>query len=185
MSAMDISSIVIRENVSLAGFTTFCAGGAARYFTEVSSEEEAAQAFAFAREKGLFHFIIGAGSNILFSDEGFHGLVILNRIKGFAFEQDGNNVFVTAGGGEDWQDFVDRCVEKGWRGVECLAGIPGTVGISPRHTLVLISHCGASAREIADFAAEVQLKVLDRIGVLLLPEVRLAGFSSAPLRGAQ
>jgi UDP-N-acetylmuramate dehydrogenase len=147
---MNSTSIVIKENVPLADFTTFGVGGPARYFTQVSSEEEASQAFAFARQMNLPHFIMGGGSNILFSDNGFPGLVILNRIRGFTFELAGDYVLVTAGGGEEWQDFVDRCVEERWQGVECLAGIPGTVGASP------IQNVGAYGQEVSQVIMQVR-----------------------------
>jgi UDP-N-acetylmuramate dehydrogenase len=149
-TTMEKKKIVIRENVCLADFTTFRVGGPARYFTEVSSEKEARQAFAFAAERGLSHFIIGGGSNILFSDDGFPGLVILNRIKGIAYDRDGDSILVTVGGGEDWQDFVDLCVEKGWQGIECLAGIPGTAGASP------IQNVGAYGQEISQVLEKVR-----------------------------
>lgn len=148
--SMDCTSIVIKENVPLADFTTFGVGGSARYFAHVSSEEEAVQAFAFAREKGLSHFIMGGGSNILISDDGFPGLVILNRIRGFTFEGAGDNALVRAGAGEDWQDFVDRCIEQGCRGIECLAGIPGTVGASP------IQNIGAYGQEVSQVITRVR-----------------------------
>lgn len=150
MFTMNTSSIIIRENVPLAEFTTFAVGGPARYLTRVSSEDDARQALAFAGENGLSHLIMGGGSNILVSDDGFAGLVILNRIAGFAAEQDGNDVLVTAGGGEDWQDFVDRCIGEGWQGVESLAGIPGTVGASP------IQNIGAYGREVSQLITTVR-----------------------------
>jgi UDP-N-acetylmuramate dehydrogenase len=56
----------------------------------------------------------------------------------------------------------------------------GTVGLSPHHPLILINGDGASAREILDFAAEMQQRILNSFGVLLKPEVRLIGFSSSP-----
>jgi UDP-N-acetylmuramate dehydrogenase len=148
--AMNTASIVIRENVTLADFTTFAVGGPARWFAQVSNEEEALQALVFAREKGLPLLVMGGGSNILASDDGFPGLVILNRITGFSFEQAGGDIFVTAGGGEDWQDFVDRCIGAGWQGVECLAGIPGTVGASP------IQNIGAYGQEVSQVITEVR-----------------------------
>ncbi len=147
---MTSTAIVIRENVPLSAFTTFGVGGPARFFARVSSEEEAAHALAFALDKGLPLFVLGAGSNVLMSDDGFPGMVILNRIRGFAFEQAGNSVLVRAGGGEDWQDFTDRCIEEGWQGVECLAGIPGTVGASP------VQNIGAYGQEVSRIITQVR-----------------------------
>jgi UDP-N-acetylmuramate dehydrogenase len=117
---------------------------------EVSTQEEAAQALAFAREQGLPFFVLGGGSNVLISDSGFPGLVILNRIKGFTVARDGDSMLVTAGGGEDWQCFADRCTSEGWQGIECLAGIPGTVGASP------VQNIGAYGQEVAQTIVQVE-----------------------------
>ena len=134
---------VIEENVPLARFTTFGVGGPACRFVEVSSQEEAALALAFAREHGLPLLILGGGSNLLVSDGGFPGLVILNRIKGLHISQEGGSLFATVGGGEEWQEFTDLCVANGWQGVECLAGIPGTVGAAP------VQNIGAYGQEVS------------------------------------
>jgi UDP-N-acetylmuramate dehydrogenase len=150
MNIMVSTAIDIRENVPLSSFTTFGVGGRARYFVQVTSEEEAIRAFVFARERDLSPFILGGGSNVLVSDDGFSGLVILNRIKGFTLEKAGSNVVVRAGGGEDWQDFTDRCIEEGWQGVECLAGIPGTVGASP------VQNVGAYGQEVSQVISRVR-----------------------------
>jgi UDP-N-acetylmuramate dehydrogenase len=150
MTAMVSDTIDIRENVPLAALTTFGVGGPARFFARVSSEKDAVSALDFARERGLTSVILGGGSNVLISDEGFPGLVILNRITGFTFEEAGGNVLVSVGGGEDWQDFTDRCIARGWQGVECLAGIPGTVGASP------IQNVGAYGQEVSQVILRVR-----------------------------
>ena len=80
---MSDNLLAIQENVPLAGFTTFGVGGPARRFVEVSTQEEAARALVFASENELPLFVLGGGSNVLISDSGFPGLVILNLIKGF------------------------------------------------------------------------------------------------------
>ncbi len=139
---MKSDSFAIGENVPLAGLTSFGVGGPAHRFAEVTTPEEASLALAFAREQGLPLFVLGGGSNVLISDGGFPGLVILNRIKGFSMARDGGTILVAAGGGEDWQEFTDRCVAEGWQGVECLAGIPGTVGASP------VQNIGAYGQEV-------------------------------------
>jgi UDP-N-acetylmuramate dehydrogenase len=147
---MVLRTIDVRENVSLAALTTFAVGGPARYFAEVSSESDVVLALSFAREIGLEHLVLGGGSNVLISDEGFPGVVILNRIKGMTFEEQGSTILATVGGGEDWQDFVDLCVERDWQGVECLAGIPGTVGASP------IQNVGAYGQEVSQVIVRVR-----------------------------
>ncbi len=146
---MATDGLTIRENVPLAGFTTFGVGGPAHRFVEVSTQEAAARALTYASEQALPFFVLGGGSNVLVSDSGFPGLVILNRIKGFSIGRDGDSVLVTAGGGEDWQDFADRCAAEGWQGVECLAGIPGTVGASP------VQNIGAYGQEVAQTIVQV------------------------------
>jgi UDP-N-acetylmuramate dehydrogenase len=148
--AMGSNTIDIRENVPLAALTTFGVGGPARYFVQVSSENEAVSALAFARDRGLDHIALGGGSNVLISDEGFSGLVILNRIKGLTVEEADGNVLAHVGSGEDWQDFTDLCVARDWQGVECLAGIPGTVGASP------IQNVGAYGQEVAQVISRVR-----------------------------
>jgi UDP-N-acetylmuramate dehydrogenase len=143
-------TIEIRENEPIAPLTSFEVGGPARYFSKISTEEGATSALAFAGERGLDTIVLGSGSNVLFSDAGFPGLVILNRITGFTVEESGGDVLVTVGGGEDWQDFVDLCVARGWQGVECLAGIPGTVGASP------IQNIGAYGQEVSQVISQVR-----------------------------
>lgn len=142
-------ALAIQENVPLAGFTTFGVGGPAHRFVEVATQEEATRALAFASEHQLPFFVLGGGSNLLVSDSGFPGLVILNRIRGFSARRDGGSVLVTAGGGEDWQVFADRCVAEGWQGIECLSGIPGTVGASP------VQNIGAYGQEVAQTIVQV------------------------------
>jgi len=144
------STIDMRENVPLADLTTFAAGGPARFFVEISCEKDAVAALAFARERGLEYIVLGGGSNVLISDDGFPGLVVLNRIKGLSVEEQGGTVLVTVGAGEDWQDFVDHCVAQDWQGVECLAGMPGTVGASP------IQNVGAYGQEVSQVIARVR-----------------------------
>jgi UDP-N-acetylmuramate dehydrogenase len=147
---MNSCKIAILKNEPLAALTSFGVGGPARYFARISREEDAVSALAFARERGLEALVLGGGSNVLISDEGFQGLVVLNRITGLAVEEAGRNVRVSAGGGEDWQDFVDHCVAEGWQGVECLAGIPGTVGASP------VQNIGAYGQEVSQVISSVR-----------------------------
>jgi|WetSurMetagenome_2_1015567.scaffolds.fasta_scaffold00239_4 UDP-N-acetylmuramate dehydrogenase len=134
-SAMKNYKLGIMENHPLSGLTTFETGGPARYFAPVSSETEIIRALEFACDAGVPVFVLGGGSNLLVSDAGFPGLVIHNRIKGVETQTAGDKVIVSAGAGESWQGFVDRCVAAGLQGVECLAGIPGTVGASPAQNI--------------------------------------------------
>ena len=94
----------IKENVSLAQYTTFKVGGPAKFFCLVKTEEELIEAIKFAEKKDIPTFIIGGGSNLLISDSGYSGLVIKLDINGIIF--DSNKV--TAFAGEDWDDFVKK-----------------------------------------------------------------------------
>ena len=78
----DVRKIEIRENVPLAPYTTFKIGGPARFFAEATDEAAIAEAFEFAKSKSLEIFVLGGGSNILVSDEGFDGLVLRIVSKG-------------------------------------------------------------------------------------------------------
>jgi UDP-N-acetylmuramate dehydrogenase len=88
--------------------------------------------------------MIGGGSNIVFSDEGYPGLVLRVEIPGLCFEDSGRSCLVTVGAGEVWDDVVTACVARGLGGIECLAGIPGTAGATP------IQNVGAYGQEVRD-----------------------------------
>ena len=138
-----------REQVPLASYTTFRIGGPARWFAEAGSEEEIRAAVTFARARRLPLFILGGGSNLLVSDEGFPGLVLHIANKGI--DQQDDTFRVAAG--EDWDHFVSYAVAKNYAGIECLAGIPGTVGGTP------VQNVGAYGQEVAETIANV--RVLD------------------------
>lgn len=108
----------------LAPLTTFGIGGPARFFVRVKNIEELKQSLDYARDQNLATLILGGGSNVLFGDDGFDGLVIKIEIVGV--EQEGN--VLIAGAGESWDALVARAVSDGLWGVENLSGIPGTVG---------------------------------------------------------
>jgi len=116
----------ISEHVILAPYTTFKIGGPADFFCSVTSEDDVCEAVEFAKKKKIPFFVIGGGSNILISDKGFPGLVILNEMKGIAIEGD----VISAAAGEFWDGFVEYTVSKGFSGLENLSSIPGTVGAS-------------------------------------------------------
>jgi UDP-N-acetylmuramate dehydrogenase len=120
--------MILKENVPLAEFTTFNIGGPARYFVEAETVEEIIEALAFARANSLEVFVLGGGSNIVVSDSGFNGLVLAPRITGIDKKSDGNRVTVTVGAGVVWDDFVIWAIDNGFAGLECMSGVPGTVG---------------------------------------------------------
>lgn len=139
----------IKQNYPLKSLTTFGIGGPAKYLAEVKTIKEVREAIRFAKNRSLPFYILGEGSNVLISDEGYDGLVILNRIRGFKNEKMGKNIFVTIGAGENWDSVVKKCVEKNWAGIECLSGIPGAIGAGP------VQNIGAYGQTISDTLVEV------------------------------
>jgi len=137
----------IREEVELAPLTTFGVGGTARYFAVAKSEDDVLQAVAWAEERKLPLFVIGGGSNLLVRDDGFRGLVLQMAIKGI--EHLGNGLF-DVGAGENWDKFVQRMVVHGFEGIECMAGIPGSVGGTP------VQNVGAYGQEVSQTIKRVR-----------------------------
>lgn len=139
MLAMDI-----KENVPLKDHSTMRLGGDAAYLVEVHNRSEVEQAAVWAKERNLPAMMIGIGSNIVWRDEGFKGLVLVNKIMGFTEQSEGEQCFVTIGAGENWDAVVARVVESGLTGIECLSLIPGTAGATP------VQNVGAYGQEISD-----------------------------------
>jgi UDP-N-acetylmuramate dehydrogenase len=135
-----------RENVPLAPYVSFRVGGPARWFCAPASPEEFAAAMAFARARGLPRFILGNGSNLVISDTGFPGLVVYTGNFG-GIRWDGPRA--TAQCGASLWDLVRQSVERGFSGMENLAGIPGTLGGG---TWI---NAGAFDQELKDTIAEV------------------------------
>lgn len=141
--------MTLEENVPLASLTTLRVGGAARYVRTCESVDEVRAALAFAREMRLPYYVLGGGSNVLASDEGYAGVVIRPALRGIKFTDDGERTLVAAGAGESWDALVDAAVERGLWGIENLAGIPGTVGAAP------VQNIGAYGAELADTLVSV------------------------------
>jgi UDP-N-acetylmuramate dehydrogenase len=138
------------EQVPLAPYTTFQIGGPARWFAEAASEDDIAAGIAFAGERRLPLFILGGGSNLLVSDAGFPGLVLHIALRGITSTQDNRGSVVSAAAGEDWDGLVAYAVAAGFAGVECLSGIPGTVGGTP------VQNVGAYGQEVSQTIVTVR-----------------------------
>ena len=141
---------IFKHDVELAPFTTFGIEAKARLFAEYKSLKELiriSRTPAFL-ENTVYH--IGGGSNLLFLKD-FDGLVLHSAIKGITtYDKGDDEIFVIAGAGEKWTDLVDWCVENGYAGMECMAGIPGEVGASP------VQNVGAYGREAKDVIFSVE-----------------------------
>ncbi len=135
--------MIIQENVALGPFTTMQVGGLGRYFAEAQSEEEVVQALDLARSKALPFFVLGGGSNLVIADAGWPGLVLKIAIAGISHSSRAGAVSFEAGAGEEWDRFVLHAVRNGCAGVECLSGIPGSVGGTP------VQNVGAYGQEVS------------------------------------
>jgi UDP-N-acetylmuramate dehydrogenase len=144
---------LFKKEIPLAPFTTLRVGGPAQYFGTAKSEEELLQMVATAQGEGLPFFILGGGSNLLVSDEGFRGLVILNRCRGVEVNGD----LVTASAGEPLGGLVEDALKGGLSGLEWASGIPGTVGGAVR------GNAGAFGHHFSEVVERVE--ILDKSGV--------------------
>lgn len=124
----------------LYSHTTMKLGGLAKYLCTVTTEDEVIEAANFAKSNGLKIIVIGGGSNIIFNDDGFNGLVILNNLKGLSINSSTRTL--TAATGEAWDDVVKAAVEANLSGIESLSLIPGTMGGAP------VNNIGAYGQEI-------------------------------------
>jgi UDP-N-acetylmuramate dehydrogenase len=141
----------IKQNVPLREHSTMRLGGAAAYLTDVHSRQEVEQAVAWALESNLPVMMIGDGSNIVWRDEGYQGLILVNKIMRFEEQpEDNENVYITAGGGENWDSVVARTVQNGLTGIEGLSLIPGTTGATP------VQNVGAYGQEISQTLVSVE-----------------------------
>jgi len=146
--------MLLQENVSLAPLTTFRLGGPARFFVEAKSPGEVQEAAAFAQSKNLALFVLGGGSNLVVSDSGWPGLVLRVAIPGIERRpgnDDAGKVLFDVGAGESWDRFVSHAVMAQSAGVECLSGIPGSVGGTP------VQNVGAYGQEVSETIESVEV----------------------------
>lgn len=143
----------VQENVALAPLTTFRIGGPARFLMEAQSPSDVQEAVTFARSRNLPLFVLGGGSNLVVSDAGWPGIVLKIAIGGIEQrpgQYDGKILF-DAGAGESWDRFVSHAVAAKCAGVECLSGIPGSVGGTP------VQNVGAYGQEVSQTIESVEV----------------------------
>lgn len=141
----------IYHDISLSKYSTMRLGGKATALVKITDKHELVQALNWAHEHSLPSLVIGGGSNIIWSDKGYDGLVIINKIKNFKITNDTDRgAYVHVGAGENWDDVVKRCVAKNLSGIEALSLIPGSSGATP------IQNVGAYGQEIADTLVSVE-----------------------------
>ena len=142
----------ILENVSLVGYSTMRLGGTARYLVEIQSKWDIGQAWQWAQERQLPVLMVGTGSNIVWRDEGFPGLIMVNKITGYDdFAEDARSHYITVGSGENWDSVVVRTVDAGLTGIEALSFIPGTAGATP------VQNVGAYGQDVSQTIMSVEV----------------------------
>ncbi len=163
--------MTIRESVPLAPLTTLQVGGPARYFAEVKREDELHEAVQFAKARDLPLFVLGGGSNLVVADAGWPGLVLRIAIGGIttpapASKKDDTSKAIpfSVGAGVIWDDFVAQAVVQNCAGIECLSGIPGSVGGTP------VQNVGAYGQEVSDTIESVRALDLKQNRIVVLPK---------------
>ncbi len=160
--------MTIQENIPLAPLTTLQVGGAARYFAELKREDEVREAAQFAKTRDLPLFVLGGGSNLVVADSGWPGLVLKIALGGITSpttnDATGNAVLFSVGAGVNWDDFVAQAVVQNCAGVECLSGIPGSVGGTP------VQNVGAYGQEVSDTIESVRVLDLKQDRIVVLPK---------------
>jgi UDP-N-acetylmuramate dehydrogenase len=144
----------LQENIPLAPLTTLRLGGPARFFVEAKSAGEVNEAVAFAASKSVPLFVLGGGSNLVVADSGWPGLVLKVAIPGIdqhPGHDDAGKVLFDVGAGESWDRFVSHAVMAKCAGIECLSGIPGSVGGTP------VQNVGAYGQEVSETIASVEV----------------------------
>jgi UDP-N-acetylmuramate dehydrogenase len=138
-------------NVSLSNYTTMRLGGIADYLADIHTRDELLAAHDWAEARGIPVIVIGGGSNIYWQDDGFRGLVLVNKILGYEdIVQDDSSHILNIGAGEPWDSVVARSVQAELTGIEALSLIPGTAGGTP------IQNVGAYGQRISNVLVDVE-----------------------------
>jgi len=152
MTDAPATNLIVSHDVPLGPLTTFGVGGTARHFARAMQESDVQDAVLWARERSLPLFVLGGGSNLLVPDVGYAGFLLRMEIPGIGHE---TGLF-DVGAGVNWEEFVDAALAANCAGVECLAGIPGSVGGTP------VQNVGAYGQEVAETITSV--RAYDRLG---------------------
>lgn len=171
--------MIERHSVPLAELTTLRVGGPARRLVVASSEEEIVETVRTAAGEQEQLLVMGAGSNLLVSDEGFDGTALRLAGGGVVTRTANGAVRTTVAAGEVWDDFVSRCVSERLAGVECLSGIPGLVGATP------IQNVGAYGQEVAQTIVSVRTYDRQTGDIMDLDPARCGfGYRSSAFKGS-
>jgi UDP-N-acetylmuramate dehydrogenase len=139
----------IHENIRLAPYTTLQVGGNATFFAEPTNDDEVIEALRWAEVHVFPVFVLGGGSNLLVSDAGFRGLVLHTTMNGVDIRDQGAKRIYSAGAGVEWDTLVAQAIKDNCAGLECLSGIPGTVGGTP------VQNVGAYGQDVSETIVRV------------------------------
>lgn len=138
-------------NIPLKNYTTMGLGGPALFMAEAHTAEDVAVIYQHAKAHSLPIFVLGGGSNVIASDEGYKGIILRMRIAGFEIISDDlNSTVIRVGAGELWDNTVKRVVDMNLNGMAALSAIPGTTGAGP------VQNIGAYGQEIADTLQSIE-----------------------------
>ncbi|MCC6323888.1 UDP-N-acetylmuramate dehydrogenase [Candidatus Nomurabacteria bacterium] len=142
----------VQENVDIKDYCTIHIGGQFRYFAIIKTKEEITEAIEFARKNNTRLFMLGGGSNIVFTDKVLDVLALKIEIEGFEIiENTDDYAVIKVGAGENWDIFVSRTVVSNLSGLEALSAIPGTVGATP------VQNVGAYGQEVKDTIVSIEV----------------------------
>jgi UDP-N-acetylmuramate dehydrogenase len=136
-------------NVRLDQYTTLKVGGVADYVVEVRSEEEVGAVGGVGLDTAQPLLVLGGGSNVLVADEGYRGIVALMKITGTSYQEEGDEIQVTAGAGIVFDELIEETTSRNLWGLENLSSIPGSVGATP------VQNVGAYGVEVSQVIKHV------------------------------
>ena len=139
------NSMTLQQNIPLVDYSTMRLGGRARYFMSIKSEEELLEVLDFAKKMQVPFYVLGGGSNTIFQQSDFTGLIIKNDILGIAEESKNGSLEIIIGAGEKWDDAVALSVTRGFCDIAALSLIPGSCGAAP------VQNIGAYGQQVSDF----------------------------------
>ncbi|HSX24746.1 MAG TPA: UDP-N-acetylmuramate dehydrogenase [Candidatus Andersenbacteria bacterium] len=156
--------IDIRKDIPLAPLTTIQLGGIAQEYISCTTNADIIAALEYAKEKNLQIHVLGGGSNTIFSDTGFSGLVIHVQTTGITHEEQDRSAILTAQAGENWDTVVQYAIEHHLTGIECLSGIPGSVGGTP------FQNVGAYGQDVS--------QTIEKVSVITVETMEQQDFSN-------
>jgi len=156
----------VEQDIPLAPLTTFRMGPRARFLITITSAQELPEAFVFIKEQGLPYFILGGGSNTIFTDtDAYAGVILKMAIPGFGvLEEDDSGARIRVGAGENWDSVVERTVEMGFSGMEAMSAIPGSAGAAP------VQNIGAYGQELDRIIESVEAYDRESDQIVTLPK---------------